>query len=274
MRIIEIAVYQRLALLTEKTPVFINPEMYGGDREQAHRVSRLLHGMIGVVTEIGEALDVLKKHLIYGKPIDWVNLMEEAGDKQWYIALIASAVGFDPEEILGKNIEKLKARFGDKFSAEAALNRDLDKERAVLEGLSPEESLVAVLHGALARASQYLDALGTQVSSADIELVKGALAQKLTRRHFEAAMALMEDGTAMGLENVYGQLLRILAKHVGERGKSEGAVDVLERIVDDRDAAKKILVEGLKYYEHDSGIPKHVLREALEKLGVKREEQP
>ena len=125
--------YQKLALKTEKTPMFINPAAFNGDQGHAVMLSRLLHGMIGVVTEIGEAMDAVKKHLIYGKPLDLVNIMEEAGDKQWYIALILDAAGYLESDAMTRNIAKLKARFGDKFTEEAALNRDLGKERATLE---------------------------------------------------------------------------------------------------------------------------------------------
>ena len=36
--------------------------------------------------------------------------------------------------MLQRNIDKLKARYPDKFSQEKALNRNLDKERDILEG--------------------------------------------------------------------------------------------------------------------------------------------
>jgi hypothetical protein len=35
--------------------------------------------------------------------------------------------------ILDTNIEKLKARYGEKFSSTKAINRDLEKERKILE---------------------------------------------------------------------------------------------------------------------------------------------
>ncbi len=41
------------------------------------------------------------------------------------------------------------------------------------------------------------------------------------------------------------------------------------------ETAKQILIEGLKYHEHDGhDMPKKVARDALEALGVKREDQP
>lgn len=46
---------------------------------------------------------------------------------------IAEYFELDYFKLLGNNIAKLKARYGDKFSTEKALNRDLEKERAELE---------------------------------------------------------------------------------------------------------------------------------------------
>lgn len=95
---------------------------------------RLLHAAIGLCTESGEVQDALKKHLFYGKPLDKVNLSEELGDIFWYIAILSDALGVSFDEIQEKNIAKLKARYGDKFTEAAALNRDLDTERKILEG--------------------------------------------------------------------------------------------------------------------------------------------
>jgi len=94
---------------------------------------RLLHAAIGLATEAGEVQDALKKHLFYGKPLDKVNLAEEIGDLFWYCAILADTLGVSFDEIQEKNIAKLKARYGDKFTAAAALNRDLDAERKILE---------------------------------------------------------------------------------------------------------------------------------------------
>ena len=89
---------------------------------------RLLHASMGISTEAGEILDQLKKHIYYGKDLDKTNLFEEAGDLFWYLAILADEIGFDFEAAMAKNIEKLKARYGDRFTKDRALKRDLDKE--------------------------------------------------------------------------------------------------------------------------------------------------
>ncbi len=94
---------------------------------------RMLHGAIGCCTEAGELLDQAKKVIFYGKKIDETNIEEELGDLLWYIALLCDVFNFKFEDIMEKNIAKLKLRYPEKFTQEKALNRDLDAERKVLE---------------------------------------------------------------------------------------------------------------------------------------------
>lgn len=162
------------------------------------------HMNLGVITEIGEVLDIFKKNLAYKKPIDVVNLGEELADMSWYIvnkcrfhqiplddnfdivkaeiaellatkmfieqglsknlkaealmhpllqaycgptdsifsapivqlailANIAEWYELDFFQLLTNNIDKLRIRYPEKFTEEAALNRDLDAERVELE---------------------------------------------------------------------------------------------------------------------------------------------
>jgi NTP pyrophosphatase (non-canonical NTP hydrolase) len=103
------------------------------DRLQATENVRLLHAMIGMVTEAGEIQDQMKKAIFYGKQVDKVNLVEELGDVMWYVAIAADTLGVSLEEIMERNNAKLEARYGKVFTETAALNRDLDKEREILE---------------------------------------------------------------------------------------------------------------------------------------------
>ena len=112
--------YQRAALRTESTTYQpIDP--------------RLLHAAYGIVTEAGELLDAIKKATFYGKPLDTVNVAEEIGDLMWYIAIACDALATDLGDIMDRNIAKLRTRYPDKFTTEAATNRDLDAERKTLE---------------------------------------------------------------------------------------------------------------------------------------------
>lgn len=95
--------------------------------------SRLLHAAMGMVTESGEFMDVLKKHIFYGKVVDEINLKEELGDIMWYMAIACDVLGTDFETEMQRNIAKLRERYPSMFDSEHAINRDLDAERAVLE---------------------------------------------------------------------------------------------------------------------------------------------
>lgn len=111
------------------------------DRLRDERTIRLLHAGIGLATEAGEILDQLKRHIFYGKELDVVNLKEEAGDGQWYTALLCNALEADLSEEQTRNIAKLRARYPDKFSEVKAENRDLAKEREILEGATRQVDL-------------------------------------------------------------------------------------------------------------------------------------
>ena len=125
--------YQRLALRTEKTPPLL---LHGVKTIGEVRVNMdsLLHAVFGMDTEQAELQDMIKKHLMYGKPFDPINVLEECGDQLWYIAVALSACGFTLQDCMEKNIEKLRRRFPDGFSEQKAVERDLDAERDALEG--------------------------------------------------------------------------------------------------------------------------------------------
>ena len=95
--------------------------------------ARLLHAAIGLVTESGEFIAALKKFLFYGRPLDLVNLKEELGDILWYAAVAMSALDTTFEEEMDRVIRKLRTRYPEKFTTDAANNRDLFSEREELE---------------------------------------------------------------------------------------------------------------------------------------------
>jgi NTP pyrophosphatase (non-canonical NTP hydrolase) len=96
-------------------------------------IARLMHSGMGLSTEANEFLDALKKHTMYNKPLDKVNLVEEISDLLWYCAIACDELGVSFEEIMKINIDKLKARYGEKYSDDKAINRDLTTEREILE---------------------------------------------------------------------------------------------------------------------------------------------
>lgn len=93
---------------------------------------RLFHAIIGAITEAAELGEALRKAIESDSP-DVINVLEEFGDINWYEAIAVDTLGGDFQQLLEKNIAKLKARFPDKFTSENAIVRDLDKERSILE---------------------------------------------------------------------------------------------------------------------------------------------
>lgn len=100
---------------------------------KTYNYERLDHACLGLATEIGEFIDPIKKARYYGKLLDVVNLKEELGDALWYIAVAMDELGTDFETETARVINKLHVRYPEKFTGEAATNRDLDAERKVLE---------------------------------------------------------------------------------------------------------------------------------------------
>ena len=119
--------YQQLALVTDHKSYDHVAERF------TPSMSRLTHAALGLSTEANEFADQLKKHLIYGKELDKTNLIEELGDIQWFVAMACDELGTSFEQIQEININKLKARYGEKYSDEKALVRDLESERKILE---------------------------------------------------------------------------------------------------------------------------------------------
>jgi NTP pyrophosphatase (non-canonical NTP hydrolase) len=99
-------------------------------------IVRLLHAGMGMNTEAGEFLDVLKKYMMYGKPVDRTNLAEEVGDMLWYIAIACNVLGVSLENLMANNIQKLRTRYPNKFTSYDAIHRNVDAERAVLDQMN------------------------------------------------------------------------------------------------------------------------------------------
>jgi hypothetical protein len=72
--------------------------------------------------------------MYYGREMDMTNIIEELGDMDWFRAILYDVLGVTEQQVWTKNINKLYARYPEKFSQECANNRDLENERRVLEG--------------------------------------------------------------------------------------------------------------------------------------------
>jgi NTP pyrophosphatase (non-canonical NTP hydrolase) len=83
---------------------------------------------LGLAGEAGEAVDLIKKHVGHGHPLDVVRLEKELGDVLWYVAIIAWHLGIPLSHVAVKNIDKLWQRYPDGFSSAASMNRAHDTE--------------------------------------------------------------------------------------------------------------------------------------------------
>ena len=101
--------YQRQAMET------LNPRL--------NRKDILINGVMGLCGESGEAIDIVKKHLHQGHPLDKEALAKELGDIAWYLAETAYALDMPLETILRDNLDKLKNRYPDGFSEARSLHR-------------------------------------------------------------------------------------------------------------------------------------------------------
>ena len=61
---------------------------------------------------------MIKKHLDQGHDLDTAHMAKELGDVAWYLALGATVIGYDLEDILQMNVDKLRARYPDGFDTE------------------------------------------------------------------------------------------------------------------------------------------------------------
>ena len=83
----------------------------------------LLHFAVGVAGEAGELLDAVKKHVIYGKPLDEDNVIEELGDILFYMTAMLNTIGLTHDDIRWSNRAKLDKRYRGGYSDAAAAER-------------------------------------------------------------------------------------------------------------------------------------------------------
>jgi NTP pyrophosphatase (non-canonical NTP hydrolase) len=84
-------------------------------------VPRLLTEALGLGSETGEFVEIVKKMVLQGKPASDDNIFHmkrELGDIMWYWTTACASLGLDPFEVISENQKKLEARYGEKFEVE------------------------------------------------------------------------------------------------------------------------------------------------------------
>jgi len=79
----------------------------------------MVHAM-GLAGEAGEIIDLLKKHLGHGQPLDIEKAKKELGDVLWYVGALAADLGLSLSEVAEANKAKLRARYPAGFTVAAA----------------------------------------------------------------------------------------------------------------------------------------------------------
>lgn len=92
----------------------------------------IIHAALGIFTEATEMLEAILKGM-KGKKLDEVNIFEELGDTEWYMAMMYRALNKTPYEAKTVNIDKLRKRYPNKFESSQAIDRDISEERKILE---------------------------------------------------------------------------------------------------------------------------------------------
>ncbi|MGN1021594.1 MAG: MazG nucleotide pyrophosphohydrolase domain-containing protein [Aristaeellaceae bacterium] len=84
----------------------------------------LVNAAMGLCGESGEVVDLVKKHLFQGHPLDREKLIKELGDVAWYLAEAATALDVPLSEILQGNLDKLHRRYPQGFTVERSMHRE------------------------------------------------------------------------------------------------------------------------------------------------------
>ena len=101
--------YQKLAMRTCSIP-------YDDQKGRLH------HAVFGLTSEAGEVAGILQK-VYQGHEFDKEHIKKELGDCLWMIAEACEALDLDMNDVMQTNIDKLKARYPEGFSADRSLHR-------------------------------------------------------------------------------------------------------------------------------------------------------
>ena len=113
-------------LLTDFNKMALALAKDGADivKNLTHEQANLWHMATGIGGEAGEIEDVIKKHVIYQKPLDVENVKEELGDLLFYMSNLMQSVGLSFKDVLQHNIDKLSIRYSSgKYSNTQAQER-------------------------------------------------------------------------------------------------------------------------------------------------------
>ena len=77
----------------------------------------LVWNAVGLAGEAGEVAELIKKGVFHQHGVDVADLGKELGDVLWYVAALCTTAGLDMGEVMQRNIDKLRTRYPDGYSA-------------------------------------------------------------------------------------------------------------------------------------------------------------
>ena len=89
-------------------------------------VPLMLTGAMGLCSESGELMEIVKKMCFQGKPLNEENLFHmkrELGDIIFYWVNMCRALALEPNSVIQENIDKLSKRYPNGFSVDKSENR-------------------------------------------------------------------------------------------------------------------------------------------------------
>ena len=86
-------------------------------------IGGIFNACLGLSGEVGEFNDTIKKWVFHEKELDMEHAKKEAGDILWYVVMLCESFGWNMEEIMQMNVDKLKARYPEGFDVERANHR-------------------------------------------------------------------------------------------------------------------------------------------------------
>ena len=91
------------------------------EAQSSIKAPRLLTAALGLGSETGEFVEIVKKMVLQGKPASEDNIFHmkrELGDIMWYWTTACASLGLDPFEVIMENQKKLEARYGERFEVD------------------------------------------------------------------------------------------------------------------------------------------------------------
>ena len=105
------------------TAVTLNSMWHAPNERQDHLPADIPTATLDLCGIGGEVASIIKAHVFYGKALDNVRLMYELNKYVTAVFNLGYCNGFTPGQIMASNIVKLRKRYAEKYSDQAAIER-------------------------------------------------------------------------------------------------------------------------------------------------------